>query len=150
MMRSFQSRGLSCICLLLILCQLTGCSKPPRKLELTATGSLLINGQPAANARITLSPEADDVPALTGLVKSDGTFSLEVYDEDLKNFDPPGDPEGTYHVLVRLPRDPTVVLSPDRLGGVLANPKISKKQITLERGENKLDPIQFDGVQISN
>lgn len=134
-----------------ILCVgLSGCSKPPKKMLLTVKGTLKINGNPAENARITLAPEMDEVPALTAIVKPDGSFQLELFDDELQSFDPPGDPVGDYHVLVSMPREPGVMLSPDRLGGLYSNAKTSKKKVSLELGDNQLDPIQFEGVTISN
>lgn len=147
------NRSLIVTCTMILATGLAGCgnSKPAeKKLVYSAAGSLKINGKPADGAWITLVPEVEGIPTPTGRVRADGTFLLEVFDEDVKSYEPPGDPTGEYHVLVSMPRDPSSRISPDRLGGIYSDVKTSKKKAQIELGENQLAPINLDGVKISD
>jgi hypothetical protein len=127
---------------------LAGCAKPvaEKKLVYSATGTLKINGKPAEGAWVTLVPDFEGVPTPTARVTPDGKFLLEVFDQDVKSYDPPGDPEGEYLFLISMPRDPNSRISPDRLGGIYSNPKTAKKKVNIELGENQLAPIAIDGA----
>jgi hypothetical protein len=132
---------------------LAGCgssASAEKKPLYTVTGSLLINGKPASGARIILAPEEDDVPTPAGQIKEDGTFSLTVYDDELRVFEVPGDPVGEYSVLVLMPREPGVFMSPDRLGCVYSKKENAKHKVQIELGENRLDPIRIDNAKIQN
>ena len=112
------------------------------------SGTLLINGKPAADAWITLAPDTEDVPAPMARVDKEGLFQLTVYDQDIAKYPKPGNPAGEYHVLVRMPKDPSIPLSQDRLGGAFANPEVFEHIVTIEAGENTLDPIQIDNAKL--
>lgn len=130
---------------------LVGCGSPSstgeKKLVYSATGSLQINGQPGADAWVTLAPDFDGVPVPLTRVGADGKFTLNVYDSDVKAFQPPGDPVGDYHVLVRLPRDPASPMSKDRLGGAYFDPQTFKHPISIELGENTIAPIKIENAK---
>lgn len=119
-----------------------------RKEVYSVSGSLFVNGKPAVDAWITLAPEIDGVPAPMGRVSQDGSFHLVVYDDDLAKYPERGNPAGNYHVLVRLPKDPLIPLSPDRLGGVYADATTCQYEVTIEFGENDLDPIRIENAKL--
>jgi hypothetical protein len=128
-----------------------GPSKPrEKKLVYSAAGTLKFNGKPADGAWITLVPDTEGIPTPTARVKPDGKFLVEVFDEDVNSYEPPGDPTGDYKVLVSMPRDPSSRISPDRLGGVYSDASTAKNQVIIELGENELEPISLDGVKISD
>jgi len=130
---------------------LIGCGANAEKREVfSVSGSVFINGKPAADAWITLAPEVDGVPAPMGRVEQDGSFQLIVYDEDLAKYPKRGEPTGEYHVLVRMPKNPAMPLSPDRLGGAYADPRVFEHVVTIEVGENTLDPIRIDNAKLAN
>ena len=56
---------------------LTGCNGNAEKKEVySVSGTLLINGKPAADAWITLAPDTEDVPAPMARVDKEGLFQL--------------------------------------------------------------------------
>lgn len=116
----------------------------------SVTGTLQINGQPATDAWVTLAPDFEGVPTPVARVGADGTFKMSVYDDEVRNFQPPGDPVGDYFVLVRMPRDPASLLSGDRLEGAYSDPKVFKHLVSIQLGENKLEPISIDNAKLAN
>jgi len=117
-------------------------------------GQVTVNGVPAKGAIVRfypVSPQADAnspvVPA--GVVQEDGTFQLTSY----KSND--GAPEGEYHVTLIWP-DPKLLspqLStsedpPDRLKNRFAKPERSTIKVRIAAGENHLEPIVLEKVEI--
>ena len=136
---------------LILAISLAGCGGITEQKEVySVSGTVFLNGKPAADAWITLAPDAEGVPSPMGRVEKDGSFQLTVYDQDLAKFPKRGDPAGEYHVLIRMPKDPSMPLSPDRLGGAYADPRVFDHVVTIEVGENTLDPIQIDNAKLVN
>jgi hypothetical protein len=149
---SHQSRRWTWVLLVALSSTLMSCAggNAEKKEVYSVSGSLFINGEPAADAWITLAPDSDGVPIPMGRVEKDGSFQMSVYDQDMKKYPIPGDPAGEYHVLVRMPKDPSMPLSADRLGGAFADPTVFEHLVTIEVGENTLDPIRIDHAKIHN
>jgi hypothetical protein len=109
-----------------------------------ARGSLFINGQPAVAAQVTLHP-ADGKnfdtrgSRPTGRVGDDGAFRLSTYEVG------DGAPEGDYVVTVYWPAAPNSdEPSPDRVGGRLLDPKLSKHRVRINPGDNDIPPLQIE------
>lgn len=144
------------ICLLLF--SFVGCGKPAAENDWLEThpaiGTVMINGVPASGAIVRLYPTSPQPhvtsPVIpTGTVQKDGTFELTSY----RTGD--GAPEGDYRVTLEwpdsklnaskggMPEDP-----PDRLKNRFANPERSTIQVHVAPGENQLDPITLEKVEI--
>jgi len=142
-----RSNDLTRVLVVCLASMLIGCGEAEKKEIYSVSGSLFINGQPATDAWITFVPETEGGLVPMGRVEKDGSYQLTVYDQDLKNFPKGGDPAGEYHVLVRVPKDPTIPLSADRLGGAYANPQVFRHTVTIDVGENTLEPIRIDNAR---
>lgn len=108
-------------------------------------GKLLVDGQPADGATITLNPQGDfplKNAAPTATVKSDGTFAVNLYG----NGD--GAPAGNYVVTVqwfKLVKDPNGASGrgPNVLPAHYATPEKSPVKIVVKEGPNQLEPIEI-------
>jgi hypothetical protein len=109
---------------------------------------LFINGQPAHGARVVLHPTTGKSFDRRGsrpqaTVGQDGSFELTTYGES------DGAPVGTYDVSIFWLKNPAGVNpGPDRLGQRFSIPGKSGVRLTIQRGENQLDPIRLDGVPL--
>lgn len=115
---------LSCVCL-------AGCGSRDKLKLYPVAGTLLVSGEPAANAKIAfhpLSPGAAALPVAT--TAPDGTFRLTTYAAG------DGAPAGEYAVTVvwpddSLPVDECVEAAHDRLQGRYADPTKTKLRATV-------------------
>ena len=128
----------------------TGCggSNPDAKEIYSVSGQLFINGKPAVGALVTLAPESEGVPIPMGTVAQDGTFLMSISDQDLAKYPQRGNPAGEYHVLIRMPVDPSKPFSADRFQGAYANPDAFDHPVSIELGENELEPIRIENLNL--
>lgn len=127
-----------------------GCGEDWKAETYPATGKVTINGEPPEGAVVTLYPADEKVDKRNsrpwGIVQEDGTFTLKTYE----NGD--GAPAGEYDVTLKWPWDvstPSGAMT-DRLGGRFSRPEQSQWTVTIEEGENELEPIELSGVQVKN
>jgi hypothetical protein len=103
------------------------------------SGQVLVNGAPAADAKITLHHSEDwgertIVPQ--AWTDDDGRFVLSTYGID------DGAPAGNYRVTVEWPAYRTIKdMGPDRLEGKYANRKSSPVSVDIQAGKNELPPF---------
>lgn len=124
-----------------------GCSNEPQPERIPTypvTGSLHIDGQPAAGTMIKFYDPQNRgrMPAAT--VRADGTFSASFYTSE------DGAPTGEYQLLVLwMTPPPGGGLPVDRLQGRFADPARSVRTINVIAGENRLEPIDLDSTKPS-
>ncbi|QDT14084.1 hypothetical protein [Alienimonas californiensis] len=109
-------------------------------------GAVLINGEVPENAVLTLYPQGGPIDVRKskpwGKVDADGTFVLQTYEQG------DGAPPGTYDVTLVWRKDPSVLGSPDQLGGAYDEVRESQWTVAVEAGREELDPLRIDGVKI--
>lgn len=124
----------------------SGCSGKDGVPVYPVSGSIAINGTPAAGAIIGLHPVSGDFDRRGtrpgGVVADDGTFKLSTYGVN------DGAPKGEFVVCVIWPQfpgrdDP----GDDRLRSVFADPRTSKIRVTIEERSNSLTPMALDYVE---
>jgi hypothetical protein len=124
-----------------------GCSAPDahpaadREPVYPVRGFVLVDGRPAAGATVTLYPEREfnrsEGIQPRAVVRLDGSFELGTY----RTRD--GAPAGNYVVtVVWAGGDPG---HRDRLGGLYADPAVSKLTTVVLHGPNVLPPFRLDG-----
>lgn len=112
------------------------------------TGKLTVNGEPAEGAVVTLYPVGEKVDQRNskpwGIVDDDGVFDLQTYEKG------DGAPVGEYVVTIKWPRDINDMSQAmtDRLGKAYSNPDKSEWRVTIEEGNNLLDPIEITGAKV--
>ena len=126
-----------------------GCSQEGTYLPVT--GSVLVDGQPAAGASVVFHLEGGDMHSIpaSGIVGDDGTFTLTT---GLQT----GAPAGTYHVTVVWPDTSQLELTdqelmmgasiydgPDRLKGKYAIPHRSGLRVVLSAADRELPPFDL-------
>lgn len=118
-----------------------GCAEPgqaARTQTYPVTGTLRVNGAPAAGAMVKflVRDGAGRMPA--AIVREDGSFAASSYaSED-------GAPAGEYHLLVLwMAPPPEGGLPVDRLQGRFADPNDPVRTITVSTGSNQLAPIEL-------
>jgi len=128
----------------------TGCGDG-RVAVYPARGTVRVDGQPAAGARVILHAtkyepiEGQTVPIPTATAANDGTFVLTSFDEG------DGAPAGEYDVTITWPMlqdsaatDPEAQgPSIDRLRGRYADPDTSGITVTISEGDNVLEPFEL-------
>ena len=126
-----------------------GCQPSWQAATHPVAGSLMVNGQPASGAVVTLYPVGEKVDTRNskpwGVVDAAGEFRLQTYVKE------DGAPAGEYMLTVKWPwdvNDMSQALS-DRLGGRLALPDKSEIQVQVIAGDNQLEPIAIDGVRLA-
>lgn len=111
-----------------------------------ATGTLTINGEPAAGALVQLVPTggaADERNSRPwGVVQADGTFALSTYDGE------PGAPAGDYAATITWPPDPSRPSTADRLKSRYSRVDQAPARFTIRPGANALPPIVLTGVPL--
>lgn len=123
---------------------LAGCGGQDRAATYPVSGSLFVDGRPAAGARLIFHP-AQATPAVipTARVKDDGSYQATSYD----SFD--GAPPGEYRVTVTWPAPKPAGAAidepdgPDRLKGRYAKVNGSPWKITVKAETNELQPIRI-------
>ncbi len=118
---------------------------PERLPVFPLTGTLVIEGQPAAGAAIVLYPEDESISARPrASVGDDGTFAVTTYE--------PGDgaPPGEYKVTVEWRRPPDGhagggddLPPPNVLPAAYSNPRTTPLVVAVEETENDFPPITF-------
>jgi len=118
------------------------------------TGRITVNGVPARGAIVRLHPKTTQpgtkYPLMpSGTANAEGVFQLTTYEG------PDGAPAGEYVVTVEWPdrdwRPPGGGFPPpppDRMKGRFADPKRSTIEVQVVEGENQLEPIVLENVQI--
>ncbi|MFH5804178.1 hypothetical protein [Alienimonas sp. DA493] len=110
------------------------------------SGTLRINGKIPENAVLTLHPQGEPIDVRKskpwGKVQSDGSFALQTYRQG------DGAPPGDYDLTLVWRKDPSVMGSPDQLGGAYDEVRESKWTVTVEEGREELAPIEVEGVEI--
>jgi hypothetical protein len=120
-----------------------GCSRGDRVPLHPASGQVLVGGQPAPGVEVRLVPadRPDNPDALRPFARTgdDGRFRLGTYDPE------DGAPEGRYKVtLFWSERPPGPEPPKDRLGGRYASPEKTDLEVTIRRGDNRLDPFRVE------
>lgn len=138
----------SLVCLGLIAGLLSGCSSHDDWKARThrTSGTMTINGKIPVNAIVQLLPVDQPVDSAGsrpyGLVGEDGSFSVTTYDAG------DGAPIGEYHLLIVWPT--FVGSQDDRLKGAFASPEKSPGKVTIERGANRIPPIELAATGLSS
>ena len=109
------------------------------------SGKVTCQGLPAAGAVVSLQRRGANLmnePAIMGLVREDGSFSLVCGDKGA------GAPPGEYDVLIEWrPRShqPRGLgqITPDRLAGRYADPKNPRLRAEIKAGTNELPPFDL-------
>jgi hypothetical protein len=126
----------------------TGCSEETdarRKPTFPVKGKVLVNGQPAEEARVMLVPpggrDSDQfTPNPYGRVKEDGTFELNTYTAG------DGAPAGVYKATIEWRKsDPkgSRTRGPDLLAKKYSNPATSRFEVHVSEGVNELPPFEL-------
>lgn len=135
-----------CGCLLLIAIH-SGCEKRIKRLPVyQVSGKILVNGQPAEHAQISLQPtkthaQGERVIIPNAVALADGTFNVGTYTGS------DGAPLGEYSITVIWP---TVtidggeeVYGPDRLKGLYRLPDNPLPKFTVREGDNEIPTIDI-------
>jgi hypothetical protein len=123
-----------------------GCGEatPQRVAVYPATGSLIVKGQPATGAFVTLHPKsggAEGVPAPRATVDKEGKFALTTFNGG------DGAPEGEYVVTVQwyklVKNGADVSAGPNVVPPKYSRPESSNIVVRIAAGENTLEPIKL-------
>ncbi len=141
----FTWRRALCLCIFL-LCG-CGAEQEPRPALQPAQGKLLINGEPAPGAMLVLSPADGKTLNARGSrpranVGEDGTFQVTTYQSG------DGAPAGEYLVGILWFDNPDSSHPWDQLGNKYANPETTGIRISIQEGENQLEPIAIDNARL--
>jgi hypothetical protein len=126
----------------------TGCNQRESWQAVTypASGTFMVNGQPAEGAVVMLEPTTGFVDRRQSRpwasVTSSGQFKLTTYE----NGD--GAPEGEYKILLVWPTHGTLEQK-DRLNGKYGMPENPYAVVTIKPGKNELPPVDLKDVQIT-
>ena len=132
----------------LLLAAIAGCGDG-RPRAYPVRGTVLVNGEPAAGAIVTLIPDEPfdsklGVPKSVGVVNAAGDFALSTYGEE------DGAPVGLYGVSIVWTEevdptaDPESVQPVDRLDGRYFDPKITGLEVEVKNDDNDLGSIELD------
>lgn len=120
----------------------SGCDDGWKASTYPATGSLLINGEPAENALVQLISDGTEVDVRNSrpwaIVQPDGSFILSTYARG------DGAPAGDYRVIITWPPNPHVMSRADRLGHRFDEPDESQWRVTINEENNVLEPIRLE------
>jgi len=125
-----------------------GCGEDWQAETHPVTGKVTVNGKAPEGAVVTLYPVGEKVDKRNskpwGIVDGDGVFDLQTYEKA------DGAPVGEYVVTIKWPWDVNDMSQAmtDRLGKAYSNPDKSKWPVTIEEGENILDPIEITGAKV--
>lgn len=131
------------LALVAVLALVAGCGEAEdRATRFPASGTVLVDGQPAAGVQILLHPadRLGDLDALkpTAVTGADGAFQVGTYETG------DGAPPGRYKVTLYWPDvPPNGSNSPvDLLGERFADPARSNLEATIKEGDNPLGPFE--------
>lgn len=127
-----------------------GCGGPQRPAVYPVKGQLLVKGQPAAGARLTLSPAENPDPALwkmgypTAVVQPDGSFAFTSYEEN------DGAPAGNYKLIATWAEGDTGIPNEDEsapppkqlLDAKYAQPESTPWTVVVEPKPNQFAPFE--------
>lgn len=125
---------------------LAGCQPAEENREHTypVTGTLYVNGKPAAGAMVKLYQPGGNGRMPTAIVQDDGQFSVSYYDTE------DGAPVGEYQMLVIWMVPPSDGGMPvDCLQGRFANPNEPIRRIEVQPAANSLEPIHLRAQTIT-
>lgn len=147
--RASHQRWLGLLSLAMFIAALcVGCGDDWRSETQPVTGKLTVNGEPPEGAVVTFHPTGEKVDKRNstpwGVIDAQGVFHLQTYATG------DGAPVGEYVVTVKWPWDVNDMglAMTDRLGKAYARPEKSQWRITIEEGENILDPIEIAGAKV--
>lgn len=132
----------------LIYAGLSGCGQESWQAKTyPVTGSVMINGAPAAGVFIRLLAtgalpvdKRESVP--WGEVGVDGTFTIRTYVKG------DGAPVGEYAIALQWPHDPSAVDTVDRLKGAFSSKENAPVRVVIEKKRNELAPIVLNDVKV--
>lgn len=112
-----------------------------------ASGTVMINGEPAAGAVVELQPYGPEKPDARNsrpwaVVEADGSYTLTTYQKG------DGAPVGKYKLTLRWPNDVTSMAQFDRLSGVYARPENAPLEVTIQPEENVLPAVELSNVRV--
>jgi hypothetical protein len=140
---SSRSRIVSFAVIAAVLC---GCSDPRGPKAYPAKGVVLVNGQPAGGAEITLYHTSDfgtDKTILpTAMSANDGSFTLSTYDAN------DGAPAGDYQVRVTWPAYHGRVPGPDRLQEKFSNPFKSGLTVHVDAKATQIPALEINYPEV--
>lgn len=130
----------------------SGCGGSSQPAELNhlaeVKGTVLFQGQPPEGAVVMLHPSDGGVikpPRSSGIVDPDGNFAVQT---SVNNFMKPGAAPGEYRVTVSWPAPaPTPAdgdATKEQLPAKFQDPAASGLIVTIEPGENELDPMELN------
>ena len=138
---------LACVVGALVTLTLPGCSSGEREYMTVplakVTGKVLDNGEPVVRAKVAFHPvlPSTDPPLIpSAMTDEQGQFQLTTYVQS------DGAPPGEYRVTLSCPVLPSpkaagIQLPVDKYKGRFSNPEKSKWTVTVNEGENSLDPF---------
>ncbi|TWT73228.1 hypothetical protein [Allorhodopirellula solitaria] len=110
-------------------------------------GTVRINGQIPKGAQVTLHPTGGAVDVREskpwGIVDENGVYVLRTYEKG------DGSPTGEFQATVIWRVDPSVLGSPDQLGGAFENPADSEWMFTIDEDVTELPPIEIEDAKIT-
>lgn len=128
-----------------------GCSASTEK-YIPTKGRLLVGGQPAVGAKVTLIPDGGGDLKPLGKVGEDGTFALTTF-SPLSGKSHDGAPAGRYTALVTWVPDPSAATleegASDRLGNRYRDPQTSGLAVEIREEGGDLPVIDLPATSLS-
>ena len=146
--KSFSLRS-GCVLGVFITFAFSGCSSGEREYMTVplakVTGKVLDNGEPVVRAKVAFHPvlPSTDPPLVpSAMTDEHGQFQLTTY------LQADGAPPGEYRVTVACPVLPNpkaagIQMPVDKYKGRFSNPEKSKWTVTVNEGENSIDPFDL-------
>jgi hypothetical protein len=131
-----------CLCLCLVSCGKSPYGDHP---PYPASGQVLVNGEPAAEAVVALYHDGEWGPRTImpqGWTDADGRFVLSTYGVN------DGAPAGDYKVSIEWPAWKKKTLGPDKLGSKFADADTSGLTAHIEKGANELPPFNLKATLV--
>lgn len=111
-----------------------------------ASGTVLINGLPAANVVVELHAVGEQPDSRNsrpwGIVQLDGTYELTTYAKA------DGAPPGDYALTLRWPSDISTPSHFDRLSGAFDSVEQAPLRVTIEPDDNALPPVELSNIDV--
>ncbi|TWU16943.1 hypothetical protein [Allorhodopirellula heiligendammensis] len=109
-------------------------------------GTVRINGEIPKGAQVTFYPTGGAVDVREskpwGMVDETGTYELRTYEKG------DGSPAGEYRATIIWRENPSVLGSPDQLGGAFEAPSDSEWIFTIDEDVTELPPIEITDAKI--